>query len=180
MTEEPKVPKRFEVKLASIDPILPKCCTACLSEDISKERRHLFRRADGTVERVSVVYWPYCQKCHQDLAKLDRAQSALTLIGFIQMCLVIYAIGASMDYYDFWMPVSGLFALFFWVFFHFGKKARNLWRFEWARIEDVYKGGFGANYSFRSREFAQKFADTNRKNDDGTAENTTPKAPSAD
>ena len=162
MVEHEKIPQRFEVKLGTIDPKLPTCCTACLGQEFATKRRSAFRRSDGTVERVAIVYWPYCQSCHQSLAKLDRAQSLLTLIGFIQMSLVVYAIGASMALYPFWMPTILIFALFTGIFFHFGKRARSLWRFEWARIEDVYKGGFGANYSFRNREFAEKFADINR------------------
>ncbi|MEZ4270327.1 MAG: hypothetical protein R3C68_02460 [Myxococcota bacterium] len=54
----------------------------------------MFRRADGTVERVAAIAWPYCESCHATLRKLDRMQRFMTLTGAAQMLIVIYIVGA--------------------------------------------------------------------------------------
>ena len=110
---------------------------------------------------MSVVEWPYCDRCIADLTRYDKQQRWMTLMGFCQMVLVFYAVGGAMAYYDFWYPSLAILAVFFFAFVHFAKKARALWGLEWARIEDVYKGGIGASYSFRNREYAERFATAN-------------------
>jgi len=48
---------------------VPELCVACLGE-ATVRRRLVFRRSDGTVERVSAVFWPYCERCIRSLARL--------------------------------------------------------------------------------------------------------------
>ena len=151
---------RHVVEVRSIDPNLPDACAACLAPP-TRTRSLVFRRADGAKERVAAVHWPYCDPCHHEMRRLDRYQSLMTVTGLIQMILVVYGVGAAMGYYDLYLPTLALFGIFFFVFLHVGKRARALWEFEHARIDDVYKGGAGAAYSFRNREYAERFAAAN-------------------
>lgn len=155
-------PDRFTVKLRSIDPVVPKRCVKCLEAAPAHHRPLSFRRADGTVERVSVVHWPYCDGCIAELAPLEKRSRTMTLLGFIQMVIVAYIVGAAIGQYQLWWP-SILLLLGFFVLFSFAaRRSRQVWDTGWARIDDVYKGGRGAQFSFRNREYAQLFADANR------------------
>jgi len=166
--EVPTPVPRYTVKTQSIDPKLPQDCVTCLRPP-TKERPLVYRRSDGTVERICAVLWPYCTICLRSLAAMDMQQRMMTLAGAGQMLVILYAVGGAMGYYDFWFPSLGLLALGFVAFVHFAKKARSLWELEWARIDDVYKGGVGAAFSFRNKEYAERFAALNaaRANDDG-------------
>lgn len=156
----PEAP-RYTVKAATIDPMLPEVCVGCLADNPQKRRRLTFRRSDGTVERVAAVHWPTCDDCLRQLAALDRQQRLMTLTGFVQTVIVIYAVLGAVDLVEFWYPSLGILGVFFWLFTRFAKKARTLWGLEWARIDDVYKGGIGAAYSFRNRVYAERFAALN-------------------
>jgi hypothetical protein len=111
---------------------------------------------------VSAVYWPYCPDCHAALRRLDRTNQHMQVLGFLQMVVVFYAVGAALGWYDFWYSSLGILAVFFVMFLRVARTARSLWDLESARIEDVYKGGIGAAYSFRLREYAERFAAANQ------------------
>jgi hypothetical protein len=151
---------RFTVKVPTIEPVVPDVCVGCLGAPTIK-RRLVFRRSDGTVERVSAVFWPYCDPCVLTLARLDRMQRWMTLTGALQMLVIVYAVGAAIGKYDMWWPSLAFLAVFFVAFGQVAKKARSLWSLEHARIDDVYKGGAGAAYSFRNRGYAERFASAN-------------------
>jgi hypothetical protein len=151
---------RYVVKVPSIDPVVPEACVGCLGP-ATQRRRLVFRRSDGTVERVSAVHWPYCDACVATLARLDRMQRWMTLTGALQMVVIAHIVGAALGRWDLWWPSLGVLALFLAAFIGVAKKARSLWSLEWARIDDVYKGGLGAAYSFRNRDYAERFAAAN-------------------
>ncbi len=151
---------RFTVKVPTIEPVVPEVCVGCLGAP-SVKRRLVFRRSDGTVERVSAVFWPYCAECIRTLARLDRMQRLMTIAGALQMLVIVYAVGAAIGKYDMWWPSLIFLALFFAAFVAVARRARSLWSLEHARIDDVYKGGIGAAYSFRNRGYAERFAAAN-------------------
>lgn len=153
---------RHAVKIANLDPKIPSSCVACLNPHTSRERTLVFRRADGTVERVCVARFPYCQTCFAALSPLDRAQRWMTWLGALQMLVVIYIVGAALGHYLMWWPSLGVLTFFFVVFIYHAKNARRLWDLEWARIDDVYKGGSGVAFSFRNLRYAESFAEANR------------------
>ena len=152
---------RTSVELPSIDPKVPGACVACLTQKPSRQRRLVFRRSDKTVERVCAVHWPYCEPCHAKLAGLDREQRFMTWSGAAQVLVVVYLVGAAIGMYEPWWPSLGLLAASFAAFWVFAKRAKALWGLEWARIDEVYKGGRGACFSFRNAEYAERFAQAN-------------------
>ncbi len=151
---------RFVVKVPTIDPVVPEACVGCLGR-ATRKRRLVFRRSDGTVERVSAVFWPYCDPCVRTLARLDRMQRFMTLTGALQMLVIVHVVGAALGEWDLWWPSLLVLAAFFAAFIGVARRARALWSLEWARIDDVYKGGIGAAYSFRNRGYAERFAEAN-------------------
>jgi hypothetical protein len=151
---------RTEVRLRSIEPSVPQQCVKCLNPP-QTSCKLAFRRSDASVERVCVVYWPYCETCFADHRHFDHAQRWMSTAGFLQFVWVCYATGGAVGYYDFWYPSLAIFALLFVAFIKVGKKARALWESEWARIDDVYKGGYGAGFSFANPDYAQIFISAN-------------------
>jgi hypothetical protein len=154
--------ERFAVKVGTLDPAVPEVCARCLDPGIAHRRRLVFRRSDGTVERVCVAYWPYCAPCAESVREGERAARWMTVWGGMQMLVVVYAVGASLGYYTFWAPSLALLGLFLWLFGRSSRRARALWNAEWARIDEVYKGGLGAAFSFRNERYAERFAAANR------------------
>lgn len=159
-TDSPNSP-RFTVELPIIDPVCPDVCVRCLSEKVAHRRPMTFRRADRTVERVVAVQWPYCERCYLVLKPLDNAQRLQSTTVFVQMALVAYGVGAAMDLYDFWLPSL---LLFIPLIFSYGRTAKDTkakWGLEWAAVVDVYKEGLGSKFSFRNRNYAEKFSSAN-------------------
>jgi len=165
--DAPSAP-RFTVELPVIDPTLPQCCVRCLSDSPERERPMTYRRADKTVERVVAVQWPYCAKCYTVLKPLDRASRLQGGTILIQMLLVPYAVGAAMGYYKFWYPTLAILLAMIPLYVRLAKNTKSQWGLEWAAVVDVYKDGLGSRFSFRNRNYADRFAAANQPStDDG-------------
>jgi len=160
-TDLPDAP-RFTVELPSIDPILPQQCVRCLSPSPDKTRPMTFRRADKTVERVVAVQWPYCGDCYTVLKPLDRAQRFQAAAILTQMSIVAYAVIGAMGYYEVWYPSLAFLLAIVPLYGRFARNTKAQWGLEWAAVVDVYKDGLGSRFSFRNRNYAEQFAQTNQ------------------
>ena len=156
----PSSTRRIAIDLPGLEPSIPQQCVKCLAPP-QTSRKLSFRRSDGSVERVCVAHWPYCQNCFDGLHEFDSAQRWMSFAGFLQFLWVCYAVGGATGYYDFWYPSLLIFAVLFYAFIKLGSKARALWEHEWARIDDVYKGGHGTGFSFANPDYAALFAEAN-------------------
>lgn len=167
--DSPDAP-RYSVELSTIDPICPNVCVRCLCKTIDRQRPMTFRRADKTVERVVAVQWPYCAQCYGVLKPLDKAQTFQSSTVFAQMALVAYGVGAAMDLYDFWFPSLLLFIPLIIFYGKAAKETKANWGLEWASVVDVYKDGLGSKFSFRNREYAERFTLANNATKSGVAD----------
>ncbi len=108
------------------------------------------------------VQWPYCKTCDDRMQAMRRSHFWMGVIGAFQMIWVLYAVGATMDYYNFWMPSIFFFVVLLFLFARVGKVAKMYWHKQWARIDDVAKGTINVVFTFRNEKYAEKFVAANQ------------------